>query len=39
MSASLAEFAERYGDQTEKDHAALVAAIKSGRVAAAQVEE
>ena len=34
LSASLAEFAESYGDQTEKDHAALVAAIRSGRVAA-----
>jgi hypothetical protein len=34
LSASLAEFAERYGDQTEKDHAALVAAIDAGRVAA-----
>lgn len=38
LAESLAEFAERYGDQTERDHAALVAAIKSGRVAA-QVEE
>ncbi len=39
LSASLAEFAERYGDQTEKDHAALVAAIKSGRVTAIQGED
>jgi hypothetical protein len=39
LSASLAEFAERYGDQTEKDHAALVSAIGSGRVAAIQGEE
>jgi hypothetical protein len=35
---SLAEFAERYGDQTESDHAALVEAIDSGRVVA-QFEE
>jgi uncharacterized protein (DUF2252 family) len=39
LSASLAEFAERYGDQTEKDHAALVSAIGSGRVAAIRAEE
>lgn len=39
LSATLAEFAERYGDQTEKDHAALVAAIESGRVVAVQGEE
>ncbi len=39
LSASLAEFAERYGDQTEKDHAALVAAIGSGRVAAIDGED
>jgi hypothetical protein len=36
LAASLAEFAECYGDQTERDHAALVAAIASGRVAAVQ---
>ena len=36
LTESLAEFAERYGDQTEKDHAALVEAIASGRVAAAE---
>ena len=34
LSASLAEFAERYGDQTEMDHAALLAAIDAGQVAA-----
>ena len=39
LSASLAEFAERYGDQTEKDHAALVTAIGSGRVAASGGEQ
>ncbi len=31
---ALAEFGAAYADQTEKDHAALLAAIKSGRVAA-----
>jgi uncharacterized protein (DUF2252 family) len=39
LAASLTEFAERYGDQTEKDHAALVKAIKSGRVTAVEDEE
>lgn len=34
FAAALAEFAEAYGDQTERDHAALVEAIASGRVAA-----
>jgi hypothetical protein len=29
------DFAEGYGDQTERDHATLVQAIKSGRVQAA----
>jgi hypothetical protein len=38
LAASLAEFAERYGDQTEKDHAALVKAIETGRVAAVPVK-
>jgi uncharacterized protein (DUF2252 family) len=33
---AIADFAERYADQTEKDHAALVAAVKSGRVEAAE---
>lgn len=31
---ALAEFAESYADQNERDHAALVAAVKSGRVTA-----
>ena len=31
---ALAEFGATYADQTDKDHAALLAAIKSGRVAA-----
>jgi hypothetical protein len=31
---ALVDFANAYADQTERDHAALVAAIKSGRVAA-----
>jgi uncharacterized protein (DUF2252 family) len=31
---AMASFAEAYADQTERDHAALVAAIKSGRVTA-----
>jgi uncharacterized protein (DUF2252 family) len=39
LAASLTEFAERYGDQTEKDHSALVEAIRSGRVAAIEGEE
>jgi uncharacterized protein (DUF2252 family) len=39
LAAALVEFAERYGDQTEKDHAALVEAIRSGRVAAVEGEE
>jgi hypothetical protein len=34
LTAALAEFAESYGDQTEQDHGALVAAIKKGRVKA-----
>jgi uncharacterized protein (DUF2252 family) len=33
---ALADFAEAYGDQTEQDHAALVAAIKTGQVAAVE---
>jgi len=31
---AIADFAESYADQTERDHAALCAAVKSGRVAA-----
>jgi uncharacterized protein (DUF2252 family) len=34
LDRALADFAEAYGDQTERDHAALVAAIKQGRVEA-----
>jgi uncharacterized protein (DUF2252 family) len=30
---AIADFAEAYADQTERDHAALCAAVKSGRVA------
>ena len=30
----MAEFAERYADQNERDHAALKAAVDSGRVTA-----
>lgn len=33
---ALADFAEAYADQNERDHAALVAAVKSGRVKAAE---
>lgn len=39
LADSLSEFAERYGDQTESDHAALVEAIASGRVTAAEDAE
>jgi uncharacterized protein (DUF2252 family) len=35
LDEALADWAEAYGDQTEKDHARLVKAIKSGRVPAA----
>ena len=35
LDEAFADWAEAYGDQTEKDHARLVKAIKSGRVAAA----
>jgi uncharacterized protein (DUF2252 family) len=34
LDRALAEFAEAYGDQTERDHSALVKAIKAGRVKA-----
>jgi uncharacterized protein (DUF2252 family) len=34
LAAALAEFAEAYGDQTQSDHAALVGAIRKGRVKA-----
>jgi uncharacterized protein (DUF2252 family) len=39
LDRALAEFAERYGDQTERDHAELAKAIKAGRVKAAAVED
>jgi uncharacterized protein (DUF2252 family) len=34
LDRALADFAEAYGDQTKRDHAALVKAIKAGRVSA-----
>jgi uncharacterized protein (DUF2252 family) len=34
FAVAMSEFAETYGDQTETDHAALVKAIKNGRVSA-----
>jgi uncharacterized protein (DUF2252 family) len=34
FAQAIADFAERYADQSEKDHAALVAAIMSGRLEA-----
>jgi uncharacterized protein (DUF2252 family) len=34
FDTAIAAFAEVYADQTERDHAALLAAVKSGRVAA-----
>jgi uncharacterized protein (DUF2252 family) len=34
FDGAIAEFAERYADQSERDHAALVAAIDDGRIAA-----
>ena len=34
FASALAAFAEAYGDQTERDHAALVEAVRSGRVVA-----
>jgi uncharacterized protein (DUF2252 family) len=37
LATALSEFAESYGDQTERDHSALVGAIKKGRVKAAEV--
>ena len=39
LDRALAAFAEAYGDQTERDHADLVKAIKSGRVQAIESEE
>ena len=34
LDEAIADFAEAYADQTERDHAALVAAVKSGRITA-----
>jgi hypothetical protein len=31
---AITDFAEAYADQNERDHAALCAAVKSGRIAA-----
>ena len=39
LDRALADFAETYGDQTERDHAELVKAIKAGRVTATAAEE
>jgi hypothetical protein len=33
FDGAIADFAKEYADQTERDHAALCAAVKSGRVA------
>ena len=33
FDGAIADFAASYADQTERDHAALCAAVKSGRVA------
>jgi hypothetical protein len=38
LARALAEFAENYGDQTQRDHDELVRAIKAGRVEAHQEE-
>jgi hypothetical protein len=35
FDSALAEFADAYADQTERDHQALLRAIRSGRVNAA----
>jgi acetyl-CoA carboxylase alpha subunit len=39
ITTALADFAEAYGDQTERDHAALVDAVRSGRVVAVHENE
>jgi uncharacterized protein (DUF2252 family) len=39
LDRALVEFAESYGDQTERDHAELVRAIKNGRVRATAGDE
>jgi hypothetical protein len=33
FDGAISDFAEAYADQTERDHAALCAAVKSGKVA------
>lgn len=38
FATALASFAEAYGDQTERDHAALVEAVRTGRVEAVSEE-
>jgi len=35
---ALADFSEAYADQNERDHAALVAAVRAGKVEARSVE-
>jgi thiamine monophosphate kinase len=35
---AIADFGEAYADQNERDHAALVAAVRAGRVEARHVE-
>jgi len=35
---AIADFSEAYADQNERDHAALVAAVRAGRIEARQVE-
>ncbi|MDX6594872.1 MAG: hypothetical protein QOI72_254, partial [Solirubrobacterales bacterium] len=35
--SAIAKFSERYADQSERDHAALVEAIGSGRIAAEEI--
>jgi uncharacterized protein (DUF2252 family) len=37
FDTAIAEFAESYADQSERDHAALVAAIDAGRIAAEEL--
>jgi uncharacterized protein (DUF2252 family) len=37
FDTAIAEFSESYADQSERDHAALVAAIDSGRIAAEEL--
>jgi len=38
VTATPADFGVAYADQNEKDHAALVAAVRSGRLAANVVD-